>query len=375
MNPILCGNPVAQFQSYGHEILQEITRVCQSGPYILGPEVAKFEAEFASFHDVPYGVGVGSGTDALVLTLRAYGIEPGDEVITVSHTALATVAAIVMAGATPVLIDIEEDFFTIDPAKIQAAVTSKTRGIIPVHLYGHPCNMNPIMEIAKEHNLIVVEDCAQAHGATYQGQKVGTFGHAGCFSFYPTKNLGGIGDGGAVITKDRDIAERLKRLRQYGWDEQRIGQEPGVVSRLDEIQAAILRVKLRYLDQDNEKRRKIAQAYDLGLAKSDLILPYTRQESQPAYHLYVVQTQERDALKKKLSAQGIEAGIHYALPAHLHPGYKDRVIVPAEGLLITEQVVQHVLSLPIYPELSDKEVKRSVECIDQCIDYPIGVAR
>ena len=352
---IWCGNPTAQFQSYRVEILEAIQRVCEKGPYILGPEVEAFEQEFAAYHTVPYCVGVGSGTDSLALTLQAFGIGPGDEVITVSHTALATVAAIVMTGATPVLIDIEEAHYTIDPSKIEPAITSNTKAILPVHLYGHPCDMDLIMSIAKKHNLLVIEDCAQAHGALYKGQKVGTMGDAGCFSFYPTKNLGAIGDGGGIITKNQKIYESLKRMRQYGWDTQRISQQLGVVSRLDEIQAAILRVKLKYLDKDNNQRRAMAANYNAILKGKDLKLPNEYTDCRHVYHLYVIQTPDRDSLRKKLLEQNIETGIHYATPVHKHPGYLEKIILPTEGLPVTESVIQKILSLPIYPELKETE--------------------
>lgn len=348
MSPkIFCGNPPAQFQAHSQEIMEAITRVCKKGPYILGPEVESFENEFAAYHTAKYCVGVGSGTDALSLTMKAFGIGHGDEVITVSHTALATAAAIVMTGATPVLTDIEADYYTMDPLKLEAAITPQTKAIIPVHLYGQPCNMDSIMEIAVKHNLIVIEDCAQAHGAVYKGKKVGTMGHAGCFSFYPTKNLGAIGDGGGVITNDHDIQNRLRRLRQYGWDQERISQEPGVVSRLDELQAAILRVKLQYLDEDNDKRRSIAQTYFSSLKSLALDFPSIRQDCDHAFHLYVVKTKERDTFKRILTEQGIEAGIHYAHPVHHHPGYQDKIRISPLGLDVTNKIIQEILTLPL----------------------------
>lgn len=348
---VFCSNPQAQFQSYQQEILDAVTRVCEKGPYVLGPEVEAFESEFAAYHNVKYCIGVGSGTDALALTMRAFAIGPGDEVITVSHTALATAAAIVMAGATPVLVDIEEDYYTIDPAKIAAAITPKTKAIIPVHLYGQSCDMDAIMAIAKKHKLRVIEDCAQAHGAIYQGSKVGTIGDAGCFSFYPTKNLGAIGDGGGVITNNTQISDRLRRLRQYGWDHSRVSQEPGVVSRLDELQAAILRIKLRHLDSDNLKRQELARQYKVLLGESELLLPLERSDCQHVYHLYVVRSDDRDALKSRLAQNGVEAGIHYTHPVHMHPGYTDKIRISVGGLGVTEKIVKEILTLPIYPEL------------------------
>jgi len=349
---IYCGYPPAQFQSYSQEILEVIHKVCEKGPYILGPEVEAFESEFAVYHGLKYCVGVGSGTDALALTLKAYDIGAGDEVITVSHTALATAAAIGIAGATPVLVDVEEDYFTMDATKIEAAITPRTKAVMPVHLYGQPCDMDTIMAIAVKHNLIVIEDCAQAHGALYKRKKVGTIGHAGCFSFYPTKNLGAIGDGGGVITNDKQVCERLKRLRQYGWDPNRVSQEPGVVSRLDEIQAAILRVKLRHLDADNQKRRDLAQTYATLLKDVALFLPQVRANCEHVYHLYVIKAEKRDMLKKLLAEQGVEAGIHYTHPVHLQPGYTDKIRISPDGLSVTQEIIGKILTLPIYPELS-----------------------
>ncbi len=348
---IFCGNPQAQFKSYRQEILDAVARVCENGPYVLGPEVEAFESEFAAYHNVKHCIGVGSGTDALALTMRAFEIGAGDEVITVSHTALATAAAIVMTGATPVLVDIEENYYTIDPSKIEEAITSKTKAIIPVHLYGQPCNMDAIMAIAKKHNLVVIEDCAQAHGAIYKNSKVGTIGDAGCFSFYPTKNLGAIGDGGGVVTNNTLINDRLKRIRQYGWDQSRVSQEPGVVSRLDELQAAILRIKLRYLDADNLKRQELARQYKNLLGNGNLLLPAERSNCQHVYHLYVVCSNDRDVLKGKLSQQGAEAGIHYTHPVHMHPGYMDKIRVSSGGLSVTEKIIRKILTLPMYPEL------------------------
>lgn len=347
---IYCSNPTAQFQSYRGEIFEAIRKVCEKGTYILGEEAEAFEHEFAAYHDMKYSVGVGSGTDALVLTLKAFNIGPGDEVITVSHTALATTAAIVLAGATPVLVDIEADFYTLDPKKIETAITAKTKAIIPVHIYGQSCDMDPILQIAEKNNLRVIEDCAQAHGAIYKGRKVGTMGDASCFSFYPTKNLGALGDAGGVITNNEYIQTRLKQMRQYGWDSKRISQEPGCVSRLDELQAAVLRIKLKYLDSDNIKRRTLAQEYKTVLNKSSLILPKVRSECEHAFHLYVVRSPNRDRLKQELSEAGVEAGIHYTHPVHKHPGYFNKIRISHTGLEKTEKTVEEILTLPIYPE-------------------------
>ncbi|MCA9973883.1 MAG: DegT/DnrJ/EryC1/StrS family aminotransferase, partial [Anaerolineales bacterium] len=243
-----------------------VSRALASGWYILGAEVAAFETEFAAAMAAPHCVGVASGTDAVLLGLRALGVGPGDEVITVAHTAVATVAAVELAGATPVLVDVTPDTATLDPAQLPAAITPRTRAVVPVHLYGHPADLDPILAIARQHGLWVLEDCAQAHGARYRGRPVGSFGDAAAFSFYPTKNLGALGDGGAVLTPHADVAERLRALRQYGWQERYVSQVPGYNSRLDELQAALLRAKLPHLPEMNAARRRLAAAYGAALA-------------------------------------------------------------------------------------------------------------
>lgn len=357
---IQCANPLAQYKSHDKEILEAIKRVLDSGNYILGPEVDAFENSFGSYCGVKYAVGVNSGTDALILALKAMGIGHGDEVITVSHTALATVAAIIATGARPVLVDIEPVFYTIDPESFKRAITPRTRAVIPVHLYGQPADMDAVMEIANEHNLFVVEDCAQAAGATYKGKKVGSIGDVGCFSFYPTKNLGSIGDGGAIVTNDAGVGDRVRRLRQYGWDKNRATNEPGFNSRLGEIEAAILNVKLKTLDQDNRQRRLLAHTYNQALGDRPVELPKERLYTSHVYHLYVIGIDKRDILKEKLLAQDIIAGIHYSDPAHNHPGYKKHCIVTDAGLPVTNKVVQKILSLPMYPEITvDQVVKIS----------------
>ena len=281
---ILCSNPKAQYLEHQAEIDEAIAHVLEKGRYILGEEVLAFEEEFATYIGVDHGIGVGNCTDAIHLALRACGIGIGDEVITVSHTAVATVAAIELAGATPVLVDIEPDFYTIDPGQLQKAISPKTKAIIPVHLYGQSADLEAVLKIAKQHNLRVIEDCAQATGALYKNRRIGSFGDLACFSFYPTKNLGAIGDGGMIVCNESKLAKKVKCLREYGWDESRVSQFAGVNSRLDELQAAVLRVKLPYLDEDNSKRRKLAKLYDQGL--SGLLLPKIRAEAIPVYHLY-----------------------------------------------------------------------------------------
>ena len=359
---ILCANPRRQYLAHKDEIDGAVMRVLDRGRYILGEEVKALEAEFAAYIGVGYGIGVGSGTEGLHLALKACEIGAGDEVITVSHTAVATVAAIEQAGAKPVLVDIEPGFFTIDPRQIAAAVTSKTKAIIPVHLYGQAADLDPVLEIAGKNGLKVIEDCAQAHGAMYKGKRIGSFGDLACFSFYPTKNLGALGDGGIVVTDQPKLAQRLRLLREYGWAERYVSHFPGGNSRLDEVQAAILRVKLHYLDQDNAARARIASIYNTKLTGCDMVLPTCRQETNHVYHLYVVRTQRRDALKGHLKDKGIAALVHYPVPVHLQPAYQGR-LTGVDQLLETERAAQEVLSLPIYPELNEADLKTVIKVV------------
>ena len=278
---ILWANPIENYLARRTEIDASIARVLQSGTYILGPETQRFEEEFARYLDVTHAIGVGSGTEALHLALKACNIGPGDEVITVSHTAAATVAAIELCGADPVLVDIDPDTYTLNPTEIKNAVTRKTKAIIPVHLYGQPADLEPLLAIARENQLKVIEDCAQAQGAVYHSRKAGSWGDLAAFSFYPTKNLGALGDGGMVVSRDRQLAQMVRRLREYGWEKKFFSLIPGWNSRLDEIQAAVLRVKLKYLDEDNRKRRELAAAYSQGLATWPVELPRERSEIEP----------------------------------------------------------------------------------------------
>ena len=353
---IRCGNPRAQYQRHREAIDEAIARVLESGRYILGAEVEALEHELASYIGGRHAVGVGSGTEALHLALAACGIGRGDEVITVAHTAVATVAAIELAGATPVFIDIEPDYFTLDPEQLEAAVTPKTKAIVPVHIYGQPADLQPVISIAHRHGLRVIEDCAQAHGAVYRERKVGWWGDIACFSFYPTKNLGAIGDGGAITTNDSELAEKVRYLREYGWAERNVSSVPGLNSRLDELQAAILRVKLGFLDADNNRRREIAALYDELLVDSDVVLPQRREDATHVFHLYVVRSPERDDLLTRLRANDIGAAVHYPVPIHLQPAYRGRL--SANNLTNTERIANQILSLPIYPELTDADVER-----------------
>jgi dTDP-4-amino-4,6-dideoxygalactose transaminase len=366
-------DPRANYLAHREEIDAAIAAVLEGGRYILGREVAAFEAEFATHIGIRHALGVASGTDALDLALRAVGIGTGDVVFTVSHTAVATVAAIERCGAVPVLVDIDPATYTMDPNHLEgtvkalvdgrlSAVTGRPSAVVPVHLYGHPADMPAILEIAGCYNLRVIEDCAQAHGAVLRGHKVGTWGHLAAFSFYPTKNLGALGDGGAVVTDDTGLAERVRLLRQYGWRQRYVSEVAGSNSRLDELQAAILRVKLRYLDQENARRREIAQAYDRLLVDTGLGLPDCWPAAEHVYHQYVVRTLWRDALRVYLREHGVSTLIHYPQAVHQQPAYAGRLLT--NGCLPhSEQAAAQVLSLPMYPELTDAQVAQVAEAI------------
>jgi len=327
--------------------------------YILGEEVARFEEEFAHYLGVQHAVGVGSGTDALHIALRACGVGPGDTVLTVSHTAVATVAAIELTGATAVLTDIDPAPATMDVNSLADAIEKQRSGrikaIIPVHLYGHPADMPAIMTLAERHGLKVIEDCAQSHGAALDGRKTGTWGHIAAFSFYPTKNLGALGDGGAVVTNDRTLADRLRLLREYGWRERYVSDCAGLNTRLDELQAAVLRVKLRYLDKENARRRELARIYDAILSTTPVTAPRGWQRADHVYHQYVVQSDRRDALRSFLKANGVGTLIHYPVPVHLQPAYRGRVASNGAALSHTETICRLILSLPMHPQLTDAE--------------------
>jgi dTDP-4-amino-4,6-dideoxygalactose transaminase len=342
----------AAYRAQQEAIDTAVARVLAGGWYILGPEARAFEAEFAAFHGTPHAVGVASGTDALLLALKALDIGPGDEVITVAHTAVATAAAIELSGARPVFVDVDPQTYTLDPALLPAALTPATRAIIPVHLYGQPAATDPILAFAEKHGLFVIEDCAQAHGAAENGRLAGSMGHLAAFSFYPTKNLGALGDGGAVLTSDPVLAERVRALRQYGWRQRYVSDEVGLNSRLDELQAAILRVKLSALQEDNDARRRAATRYNDLLAGCPITLPQERPSARHVYHLYVIQADERDELAKFLATQGIATAVHYPLPVHRQPAYRHYGYEPG-SLPVTEQLAARVLSLPMFPQITE----------------------
>jgi dTDP-4-amino-4,6-dideoxygalactose transaminase len=356
-------SPLAQYRAHQAPIQNAINRVLESGTYILGAEVEAFETALAEYCAASHAIGVASGTDALILALKALGIGPGDEVITVAHTAVATVAAILAVGATPVLVDIDEIYLTLNPAALDRAATPRSKAIIVVHLYGQAADLDPIVRFAHERKLFLIEDCAQACGGRYRDRRLGSIGDIGCFSFYPTKNLGAIGDGGIVLSRESKIAERVHRLRQYGWDNGRQTREPGLNSRLDPLQAAILRAKLPHLDDDNERRAAIARRYERGLQSLPIMVPKQREGTQHVYHLYVVAWPNRDALRAHLGKHQIGCAVHYPVPVHRQQGYAERVVLPPGGLPITERVCQEILSLPLYPELSDADVDSVVATI------------
>ncbi|HRK88868.1 MAG TPA: DegT/DnrJ/EryC1/StrS family aminotransferase [Anaerolineales bacterium] len=346
-----------QTQAIRAELDDAIARVLTKGSFILGDEVAAFEDEFAKYCSVAHAVGVASGTDALQIALLACGIGAGDEVIAPSHTAVATIAAIEMTGAKPVLVDIEVTRFGLDPAAVTAVITDQTRCIIPVHHYGCPADLNPILKIARAKKIFVLEDCSQAHGASYRGRKVGGWGDIAAFSFYPTKNLGALGDGGAVVTNDLQLAEKVRLLRQYGWKERYVSHVKGMNSRLDELQAAILRVKLRHLDKWNVRRCEVAALYLELLSGTDLVLPSLPEDSQHVFHQFVVRHPRRDELQAHLRAHGIHTLIHYPVPVHLQPAYAN--LNPMDGTLSkSERAAHEVLSLPMFPELTEEEARR-----------------
>jgi dTDP-4-amino-4,6-dideoxygalactose transaminase len=368
-----------QYHALRAEIDAAVARVLESGWYILGREVAAFEDEFAAYltqgEGGPVGcVGVNSGTDALQLALWACDIGPGDEVITVAHTAVATAAAITLTGATPVFVDVDPATYTLDPAALEAAITPRTKAIIPVHLYGHPADLEPILSVARRAGLRVIEDCAQAHGATYQGKAVGTWGDLGCFSFYPTKNLGALGDGGAVVGADPTLVEQVRLLREYGWtpEARYVSQTSGMNSRLDEMQAAILRAKLPHLDHWNELRRTLAAGYAAHLPPT-LTLPVEWPGCRHVYHLFVVRVPDRDGFRRQLQAAGIGTGIHYPVPIHRQPAYA-HLPGAAQALPHTEQLAGEIVSLPMHPLLTPAQVEQVAAAAHVALQLATGQA-
>jgi dTDP-4-amino-4,6-dideoxygalactose transaminase len=354
----------AQYRALKPDIDAAVLRVLDSSQFILGPEVAAFEQEFSSFCGVRECVALNSGTSALHLALLACGIGPGDEVITVPFTFVATVAAIEYAGARPVLVDVEPDYLTMDPERLEAAITPRTRAIVPVHLFGHPAGMDVIMDVARRHGLRVIEDAAQAHGAQYQGRTCGSIGDLACFSFYPGKNLGAYGEGGAVVTGNPELARTIRLLRSWGEEHRYEHLLKGFNYRMDGIQGAILRVKLRHLEASTEARRARAAQYAGALAGTSAAAPMERAGDRHVYHVFAVRLRERDRWRAHLGARGVQTGIHYPIPVHLQPAYRN-LGYQAGDFPVAEHVAGEVLSLPIYPELTAAQVDYVVSCLGE----------
>lgn len=351
----------AQHDPIRGELIDAMQQVIDASAFAGGPFVARFETEFASFCGTSHALGVSNGTEALWLALLALGIKPGDQVITVPATFMATAEAITYTGAKPVFVDVDEKTCTMNPALIEQAITPKTKAIIPVHLYGQMADMDPIMEIARRHNLFVIEDACQAHGAEYKGRKAGSIGHAGCFSFYPGKNLGALGEAGAVVTNDAKLAEEIAVLRDHGQTVKYEHSRVGWNGRMDGVQAAVLSIKLRHLAAGNAARRAHARRYtELLSGIEGITLPHTASYGVPVYHLYVIRTAERDEVRKQLAARGVQTGIHYPIPIHLQKAYESLQLGPS-SFPVAERCAKEVLSLPMFPELTSGQVDHVVQ--------------
>lgn len=357
----------SQYKTIQNEIEKEVLEVLSSGQYVLGKKVKSFEDELAKYLDCKHVISCASGTDALTLSLMSLGIKTSDEVITVSHSFFATSLAIALVGAKPVFVDIKEDDFNIDPSKIKNAITKKTKAIIPVHLYGNPCEIGLVREIAKEHNLYVIEDCAQSLGARFNGKLVGTFGDLGAISFFPTKNLGAFGDGGAVCTNNDELAQKLTKLRIYGSSKRYFHDYIGLNSRLDEIQAAILKVKLKYLDKWNLDRQKAASYYSKLLqGTTDVIIPHVKPNTSHVFHQYTIRIKNRDIVYEKLRDLEIETIIYYPVPIHMQKAF-NYLNIEIGSLPVTEKICNEILSLPIYPEITRETQEYIVENIKKML--------
>ena len=341
----------AQYATIRTEVDAAIQRVLDSTAFILGREVAQFEDAFAAYCGAPYAVGVSSGTAALHLALLACGVGPGDEVITTPHTFIATAEAISHCGARPVFVDIDPVSYNLDVQRVEAAIGGRTKAAVAVHLYGHPVDMDQLLAVTRRRGIHLIEDAAQAHGAIFKGRRVGTFGTAGCFSFYPGKNLGAYGDAGMVVSNDPEVAARVRLRRDHGRREKYVHEAVGYGDRMDALHAAVLHVKLRYLDQWNLRRREAARRYCELLTACNVVLPYTAPHAEPVYHLFVVRTPERDRVLEHLQAHGIGAGVHYPIPVHLQPAYAPLGLQPG-SFPHAEQAAREVLSLPLYPEIT-----------------------
>jgi len=352
----------AQYRAIGAEINEATFRIIREADFILGRDVHLFEEEFAAFCGVKYAIGVDSGTSALELALRAYEIGPGDEVITAANSFIASALAISHAGANPVLVDADPDTYAIDVSAISKAITSRTRAIIPVHLYGHPADMDPIRQLAEQHGLVVIEDACQAHGARYKGRRAGSLGHAAAFSFYPGKNLGACGDGGMLVTNDRDVAKRAEMLRNYGQEEKYHHLIRGYNRRLDTLQAAVLRVKLKHLDEWNAARRQHAELYRRRLEGYGIALPREAEYAKSVWHIYVIRVRQRDVFREHLTSRGISSGIHYPIPIHLQPAYRDLGYQRGD-FPVTEEHARALVSLPMYAELTSSQIDFVIDAI------------
>ena len=356
----------AQYNSIRGELDKAVLDVMGSGNFVLGPNVRALEEETAAYVGVRHAVGVASGTDALLLTLRALGVGPDDEVIVPAYTFFGTASAVLLLGARPVLVDIEPETYCIDVDGLEERITPRTKAIIPVHLFGHPADMDPIQQLAREHNLSVVEDNAQAIGATYKGQMTGGLGNAGCLSFYPSKNLGAYGDGGMVLTDDDELADQLMMLRTHGWKRKYYSETVGYNSRLDELQAAVLRVKLAYLDGWNERRRDLAKSYGELLMDLGIGVPQELEYARHVYHLYVIEVNERQSIIEELGAAGVATAIYYPYPLHMAPAMAD-LGYKAGDFPIAERTAQRCLAIPLYPEMAPEHLEHVAGALQEII--------
>lgn len=357
---------VGQYRSIEDEIDRAIHEVFEKGSFILGPNVRAFEEEIAAYLGVRCAVGVASGTDALVLTLKACGIGPGDEVIVPAFTFFATAEAVSQVGANPVFVDIDHSTYCLDVSQVEAKITSRTKAIIPVHLFGHPADMAAILEVAQRHDLKIIEDNAQAMGAEYQGRKTAALGDAGCLSFFPSKNLGTCGDGGMIVTNDSSLADSVRRLRTHGWQKKYYPEMIGYNSRLDELHAAILRVKLKYLDRWNEQRREIAQRYKELLSESRIELPFEAPYARHVYHLYIIRVRDRKAVHEHLKSMNIDSGIYYPVPLHLTEAYRYLGYSPG-SFPESEQASEETLAIPLYPEMKEEQIQAVATAVKEAM--------